>query len=150
MWAVVLMFGRLTAYEWLTYTYDDFFRRRACLFWSGASRYNRLSGCSLHIHRSGFNLVHLLSMSLFLGALLMVDLRLLGAVLTRRPLAEVAARSPPVASGGVPGLAITGVPAWMATAETQYFNPCLPHEDVGPSGSHDVYVYPAPEGASGG
>ena len=25
MWAVVLMFGRLTAYEWLTYTYDDFF-----------------------------------------------------------------------------------------------------------------------------
>lgn len=24
LWAVVLMFGRLTAYEWLTYTYDDY------------------------------------------------------------------------------------------------------------------------------
>jgi hypothetical protein len=24
LWAVVLMFGRLTAYEWLTYPFDDF------------------------------------------------------------------------------------------------------------------------------
>ena len=71
----------------------------------------------------GFNLVHLLSMSLFLGALLMVDLRLLGAVLTRRPLAEVARGAHPWLVGGFLGLAITGVPAWMATAETQYFNP---------------------------
>ena len=71
----------------------------------------------------GFNLVHLLSMSMFLGALWMVDLRLLGGVLTRRPLAEVAQDAHPWLVGGFLGLVITGVPAWMATAAVQYNNP---------------------------
>lgn len=70
-----------------------------------------------------FNLVHLLSMSMFLGALFIVDLRLLGGVLPRRPLAEVAREAHPWLVGGFLGLVITGVPAFMATATAQYNNP---------------------------
>ena len=68
----------------------------------------------------GVNLVHLVSMSTLMGALLMVDLRLLGAGLTRQSVREVAQSSRPWLIAGLVGLVITGIPALMATATQQY------------------------------
>jgi hypothetical protein len=68
------------------------------------------------------NLVHLLSMVLFAGALLVVDLRLMGRGLTRQPVAEIARDAQPWLIGGLLMLTLTGVPAMMATATRQYEN----------------------------
>ncbi len=70
-----------------------------------------------------FNLVHLLSMATFMGALWMVDLRLLGGALTRRPIADVARDAKPWLMTGIMGLVITGRPAFMQTASGQVKNP---------------------------
>ncbi len=70
----------------------------------------------------GVNLVHLVSMCTFLGALLMVDLRLLGAGLTTQSVKQVARSARPLLIGGLIGLALTGIPAMMATATQQYAN----------------------------
>jgi hypothetical protein len=68
----------------------------------------------------GINLVHLVSMATFMGALLMVDLRLLGTGLTNQPVRQVARSARPWLMAGLVGLVITGIPAMMATATQQY------------------------------
>jgi len=68
----------------------------------------------------GVNLVHLVSMCTFMGALLMVDLRLLGTGLTNQPVKQVARTAQPWLIAGLIGLTLTGVPALMATATMQY------------------------------
>jgi hypothetical protein len=68
----------------------------------------------------GVNLIHLISMCTFMGALLMVDLRLLGAGLTNQPVKHVARSAQPWLVGGIIGLAVTGIPALMSTATMQY------------------------------
>jgi len=68
----------------------------------------------------GVNLVHLVSMVTFMGALLMVDLRLLGTGLTNHPVKQVARSAQPWLIAGLVGLVVTGVPALMATATQQY------------------------------
>src|ERR1700704_3314403 len=68
----------------------------------------------------GVNLVHLVSMATFMGALLMVDLRLLGAGLTTQSVKQVARSARPWLMAGLVGLVITGIPAMMATATQQY------------------------------
>jgi hypothetical protein len=68
----------------------------------------------------GVNLVHLVSMVTFMGALLMVDLRLLGTGLTNHPVKQVARSAHPWLIGGLIGLVVTGIPALMATATQQY------------------------------
>jgi hypothetical protein len=68
------------------------------------------------------NIVHLCAMVTFLGALLVVDLRLLGAGLTHQPVAVVANDARPWLLGGLIVLVLTGVPALMATATSQYTN----------------------------
>jgi hypothetical protein len=68
----------------------------------------------------GVNLVHLVSMVTFMGALLMVDLRLLGTGLTNHPVKQVARSAQPWLIAGLVGLVVTGVPAMMATATQQY------------------------------
>jgi hypothetical protein len=70
----------------------------------------------------GVNLVHLLSMVTFMGALLMVDLRLLGTGLTNLPVKQVARSAHPWLITGLVGLVVTGIPALMATATQQYAN----------------------------
>ena len=72
---------------------------------------------------AALNLVHLLSMVVFAGAVLIVDLRLLGHGLTRQPLAQVARGAQPWLVGSLAGLVVTGIPAVMVTAMTQYLNP---------------------------
>jgi len=81
---------------------------------------------SLAVYRSsiylgpGVNLVHLVSMVTFMGALLMVDLRLLGTGLTNHSVKQVTRTAQPWLIGGLIGLALTGIPAMMATATQQY------------------------------
>lgn len=70
----------------------------------------------------GLNLVHLVSMVMFMGALLMVDLRLLGTGLTKSSIPQVARTARPWLVGGLIGLTLTGIPALMATATQQYVN----------------------------
>jgi hypothetical protein len=68
------------------------------------------------------NIVHLMGMVVFLGAILIVDLRLLGTGLKRQPTASVARDAQPWLIGGLLVLVLTGVPATMATATVQYAN----------------------------
>jgi hypothetical protein len=68
------------------------------------------------------NIVHLCAMVTFLGALMVVDLRLMGAGLTHQPTAVVARDARPWLLGGLFVLVLTGVPALMATATLQYAN----------------------------
>src|SRR6058998_3597024 len=68
----------------------------------------------------GINLVHLVSMCTFMGALLLVDLRLLGTGLTNQPVKQVARTARPWLYAGLIGLTLTGIPALMATATQQY------------------------------
>ena len=70
----------------------------------------------------GVNLVHLVSMATFMGALLMVDLRMLGTGLTKQSVRQVAESARPWLMAGLVGLVITGIPAMMATATQQYAN----------------------------
>ena len=65
-------------------------------------------------------LLHLISLVVFFGGLLLVDLRLLGLGLTNRPLRQVARDAQPWMLGGLGGLILTGIPATMSTAQLQY------------------------------
>ena len=58
----------------------------------------------------------------FLGALMVVDLRLMGTGLTHQPVAVVARDARPWMLGALGILVLTGVPALMATATLQYAN----------------------------
>ena len=66
------------------------------------------------------NLIHLLAMVLFMGALLLVDLRLLGVGLTRQPLVDVARDAQPWLIAGLAGIVVTGIPQTMERATDQY------------------------------
>jgi hypothetical protein len=65
---------------------------------------------------------HLLALVLFTGALLIVDLRLLGRGLTDRPVAEVARSARPWLAGGFAGLVVTGIPQLMSLAVKEYYS----------------------------
>ena len=71
----------------------------------------------------GINLVHLVAMCTFMGALLLVDLRLLGAGLTNQPVRQVARNAQPWLIGGLIMLTLTGIPAVMTVALEEYANP---------------------------
>jgi hypothetical protein len=66
------------------------------------------------------NLVHLLSMVLFMGALLIVDLRLLGLGVRTQSLARLARDARPWLLAGLAGIILTGVPQLMERATDQY------------------------------
>ena len=70
----------------------------------------------------GLNIIHLMGMVVFLGAILIVDLRLLGTGLTRQPTASVARDAQPWLIGGLVVLVLTGMPATIASATDQYFS----------------------------
>jgi hypothetical protein len=70
----------------------------------------------------GLNIIHLMAMVVFLGANLIVDLRLLGTGLKRQTTASVARDAQPWLLGGLAVLTLTGIPATIATATDQYFN----------------------------
>lgn len=83
---------------------------------------------SLAIARSSwlsaaFNLAHLLALVVFIGSVLIVDLRLLGQGISDQPLARVARDARPWMIGAYLALLITGVPSMTTYAMKQYYSP---------------------------
>lgn len=68
------------------------------------------------------SVAHLLAMVVFVGANLLVDLRLMGVGLTSVPVVAVARGAAPWIWGGLGVLCATGVPALMAAATELYGN----------------------------
>ena len=66
------------------------------------------------------NLVHLLAMVVFMGALLIVDLRMLGLGVTTQSLGRLARDARPWLIGGLIGIILTGIPQLMERATDQY------------------------------
>jgi hypothetical protein len=66
------------------------------------------------------NLVHLLSMVVFMGAILIVDLRLLGLGVRTQSLAKLARDARPWLIAGLIGITLTGIPQLMERATDQY------------------------------
>tara|TARA_B100001123_G_scaffold448396_1_gene609392 strand:+ start:272 stop:745 length:474 start_codon:yes stop_codon:yes gene_type:complete len=69
-----------------------------------------------------FDAVHLVALAIFAGAILLVDLRLLGVGLKDRPIAEVFHDAQPWLIGGFSVLFLTGVPMVMASGERYYYS----------------------------
>jgi len=65
---------------------------------------------------------HLLALAVFAGAVLMVDLRLLGTGLKERPLSQVTRDAHPWLIGSLVALFVTGVPMIMGNGEKYYFS----------------------------
>jgi hypothetical protein len=68
------------------------------------------------------NVSHLLFLVVFIGALLIVDLRLLGSGMRRQPLADVVQSAQPWLLGGFAGMVLTGALQVMATPMKAYFS----------------------------
>jgi hypothetical protein len=66
---------------------------------------------------------HLVALAFFAGAILVVDVRLLGAGLNKYPVAQVARDAQPWFVGSFIVMAITGVPQFMSNAMRYYDNP---------------------------
>lgn len=66
--------------------------------------------------------IHLLFLALFAGALLIVDLRLLGWGMREQPVSKVARDAWPWMLFGLLGLVVTGVPQLMQNAMREYFS----------------------------
>ena len=67
--------------------------------------------------------IHLVSVAVFVGALLLVDLRLLGQGLKETPLPQVARAAEPWLLGSFAVLVLTGIPQMSSTALKQYYSP---------------------------
>ena len=67
--------------------------------------------------------MHLVALSVFAGAILVVDLRLIGVSLRSVPLSKVASDAMPWMVWGFVALLITGWPSVMSTALKQYYSP---------------------------
>jgi hypothetical protein len=66
---------------------------------------------------------HLVALAFFIGAILVVDVRLLGAGLNKYPVAQVARDAQPWFVGSFVVLTITGIPQFMSNAMRYYDNP---------------------------
>lgn len=69
--------------------------------------------------------IHLLGLSLLGGALLIVDLRMLGIGLTRQPIAGLARSARPWLLGALGVMVLTGVPLFLSEAVKCYHNPAF-------------------------
>jgi hypothetical protein len=70
-----------------------------------------------------FNLAHLLALVVFIGSVLIVDLRLLGTGMRGQPLARLARDARPWMIGSLWALLITGIPQLTTYAMKQYYSP---------------------------
>jgi hypothetical protein len=68
------------------------------------------------------NVMHLLALTVFLGAALVVDVRLLGRGMTEQPLARVARDAQPWLIRGFLAVALTGVLQILATPMKAYYS----------------------------
>ena len=67
--------------------------------------------------------IHLVAIAAFVGAVLIVDMRLLGVGLTETPLRKLARAAEPWLIGAFIVLLITGLPQLTSTALKQYYSP---------------------------
>jgi hypothetical protein len=68
------------------------------------------------------NILHLLALAVFIGAVLIVDLRLLGTGLSEQPVSRVASDARPWLIAGLLGLLVTGTPQLFSLAVRNYYN----------------------------
>jgi hypothetical protein len=68
------------------------------------------------------NVMHLLALTILLGSVLIVDLRLLGRGLTKQPVARVARDAQPWQISGFVAVAVTGVLQILATPMKAYYS----------------------------
>ena len=68
------------------------------------------------------NVLHLLSLVIFAGAILIVDLRLLGRGAREQPVAQVARDAQPWVIVGFLGLLVTGIPQLISNAMREYYS----------------------------
>jgi hypothetical protein len=66
--------------------------------------------------------VHLLALSVLGGAVLIVDLRMLGAGLTHRSVPEIARSARPYLIGALAGMIVTGVPLFLSEPTKCYYS----------------------------
>jgi hypothetical protein len=69
------------------------------------------------------NVAHLLALTVFMGAVLVVDLRLLGRGMRKQPLAQVARDARPWLVGGFLAMLLTGILQILATPIKEYYSP---------------------------
>jgi len=67
--------------------------------------------------------IHLVALTVFAGAILIVDLRLMGGLLKRQPVKQVATDAQPWMMGAFMVLLVTGIPQMTQTAMKQYYSP---------------------------
>ena len=68
------------------------------------------------------NVAHLLCLVVLTGAIVVVDLRLLGRGMTLQPVSQVARAARPWLLGALLGMLLTGIPQLTSTAMKQYYN----------------------------
>ena len=68
------------------------------------------------------NVMHLLALAVLAGAVLIVDLRLLGGGMRKRPLAEVARDAQPWVIASLLALLATGIPQLISNAIREYYS----------------------------
>src|SRR5439155_19826628 len=66
--------------------------------------------------------LHLLFLAIFAGAVLIVDLRLLGRGMRDRPVSQVTRDAQPWMVGGLIGLTATGIPQLMSDSIKEYYS----------------------------
>lgn len=68
-------------------------------------------------------ILHLVGLAVFLGAVLVVDFRLLGRGPSRQPLAQVGREAQPWLILGFVVLVLTGIPQLISTATKEFYSP---------------------------
>ena len=89
--------------------------------WLGALPVSQFIGSSIWIYPL-IQAIHLVFLALFAGAILIVDLRLLGVGMRSQPVSQVASDARPWLIGGFIGMVLTGVPQLMQNASREYFS----------------------------
>jgi hypothetical protein len=67
--------------------------------------------------------LHLVALAFLAGAILIVDLRLLGKGFSQQPVAQVARDARPWLIGGILGMILTGIPQFISLAPKEYQSP---------------------------
>ena len=71
---------------------------------------------------ASINVAHLLALTMFIGAILIVDLRLLGSGMRKQPVGEISRSAQPWLLGGFATMVVTGVLQVVATPMKAYYS----------------------------
>ena len=89
--------------------------------WMEGSAFSKIIHDSVWIYAMD-QVAHLVALAVFAGAILIVDLRLLGTGLKDRPIAQVALAARPWLVGGLIGLLVTGIPQLFSNSIKEYYS----------------------------